>query len=327
MVLNDQNEIEKILDFEKRSWAIKLVSIERWGEKSPCPIRFTVNPYQGCEFKCPYCYTWYSDKKVSTRVGFRDALKHDIERAKKFGINSYLIEFSASTDPFQYIEKEKKESLYALKELLQGGFKILIVTKNPSFLLLKDYSEILNNKNVFIDVTITSLKEGTPAGRVLNNNGSSAKDKIRAVKKIIENGKDVRIRIDPVIPSFKTIRGQTPEDLKDLVEELSKIGVKTIITKTLRLNAWMPDPIKNILLKFYKENGCLVGSNYILSRELRRKMLEPIYSACQKFGLSFCPCYDLDAFSGKRKISFCDVQQETLKRMSEVYKDNARVVE
>ena len=89
----------------------------------------------------------------------------------------------------------------------------------------------------------------------------------------------------------------------------------------------MPDPIKNVLLKFYKENGCLVGSNYILLRELRRKMLEPIHLACQKFSIAFCPCYDMDAFSDKKNISFCNVEQETLKRMSDIYKDSARVVE
>jgi len=310
-------ETEKLIEFNKKSRIIKLHSIEGWGPNPPCPIRFVVNPYMGCEFRCPYCYVWYHKGKARCIEGFRESLKKDILLAKKFGLNRYVVEVSSSTDPFQRIELIKGDSLFAIKELLSGGFKVMIVTKNPSFLLLKKYSGILKNKNLFVDVTITSLKEGTKYGNILNNKGPSAKEKIDSIKKIIKKRKNVRVKIDPIIPTAGSVIGQSKEDLEELVKELSKIGVKTIIAKTLRLNVCMPDYIKEQLIEFYKKNGTLMQGNYTLNKDLRKKMLEPLYQASKKNNINFCACVDADVFNDKKIIS-CNIKGETFKKMGEL---------
>lgn len=318
--------LKNINDFEKRSHSIKKISIESWGASSPCPIRFVVNTYQGCGFRCPYCYVWFDKNTASVKSGFRKALKHDIERAKKYGVGSYLVEVSASTDPFQYIEKEKKETLYAVTELLRGGFRVLLVTKNPSMLLKEAYREILNNKNIYLDVTLTSLKEGTDEGYFLNNNGPTAIKKLEAIRKIIEKGVIVRVKIEPVVPTYGNIIGQTAQDLEELVVRLHTIGVKTVIAKTLRLNGYMPKSTIDSLLPFYKKNGELIAKNYFLSSKLRRSMLDPIYRKCNQLGIKFCPCYDIDVFNKSDEVSFCDVPREKIARMNDLY-SNARVAE
>ncbi len=294
---------------------MKLHSTEGWGEQSPCPLRFTVNPYLACEFKCAYCYVWADKEKTGVKEGFRESLNKDIKKAKELGLNNYVVEISASTDPFQYIEETEGESAYAIRELIKAGFKVIIVTKNPSFLLLEKYSDILKSKNVFVDVTITSLKEGTPKGNILNNKGPSAKEKIKVVKEIISRGKAVRVKIEPVIPTFGPIIGQSREDLEDLVKELANIGVKIIIAKTLRLNAWMPEYIKKNLIDFYKANGQLIEGNYLLNKETRKKLLLPIYESCKKNKILFCSCVDADAMEGVKEIISCNLPKETLKKV------------
>lgn len=321
-----QDELKKIIDFEKRSHAIKKISIERWGDSAPCPIRFVVNPYQSCSFKCPYCYVWFNKEMASVKPDFRKALRHDIERAKNLGLNSYLVEVSASTDPFQFIEKEEGETLFAVTKLLDNGFRVLLVTKNPGMLLDKAYQGILNSKNVFLDVTLTSLKEGSNEGYFLNNNGPSAIEKLEAIREIIKRGGSVRVKIEPVVPTYGNIVGQTAKDLEELLAVLNDAGVKTVIAKTLRLNADMPQSVIESLLPFYKENGELVANNYFLSSKIRRKMLDPIYEKCDELGIRFSPCYDYDAFNQGDKISFCDIISETTKRISDLY-NNARVAE
>ncbi len=306
---------EKLVNFNKNNWAIKLHSTEGWGEQAPCPVRFTVNPYLGCEFKCPYCYVWSDKEKTGIKPGFRESLKKGIESAKKLNLEDYVVEVSASTDPFQYIEKDKGEALYSIQRVLDAGFKVLLVTKNPSFLLEKKYLTILQNKNIFIDVTITSLKEGTPKGSILNNKGPSAKEKIRIISKLISMGKDIRVKIEPVIPTTGDIIGQSKKDLEELVEELAKIGVKRIIAKTLRVNAWMPEYIKKNLVTFYKDNGQLIEGNYVLNKDLRKKLLTPIYFSCKRNNITFCGCVDADVFEGIKDIVPCTISGETLKKI------------
>jgi DNA repair photolyase len=303
--------LDRIKEFEKRSWAIKRYASERWGDKAPCPIRFVVNPYHGCSIRCSYCYVWFDKDRNQTKNNFRKALIHDIKRAKEFGVNHLAVEVSSSTDPFQEIEKTQKDALFAIKELLKAGFKVIIVTKNPKILLQKEYIHLLDDKNVFLDITITSLEKLNIQGTVIKSEELTTKEKIDAISKIIERGKLVRVKVEPIIPSFSGVRGQSSKEIEKLIEDLSVAGVKLVIAKTLRLNAGLPESSLQALLSFFKENGNLIGENYVLNDSLRQKLLEPVIKNCQKNNISFCPCCDDDVFKGEN-VCNCYVDGESL---------------
>ena len=303
------DKIDDILDFDKKSRVIKSFAVESWGGEIPCPLRLVVNPYVSCSHRCAYCYVWSGRPQASKKFNFRESLKKDIERAKKFGATSQVIELSASTDPFQEIELVEKESLFAIRELLSGGFKVLIITKNPKLLLDPEYSDLLSNDQISIDVSIASLREGTQDGSIFNYNGPSGENKLETVAEIIKKGKEVRVRIDPVVPVVKGGHGQTSEELTSLVKLLSEIGVHLIISKTMRLSKDMPEYIIKLFLDYYKENGSLIGNHYALSPRVRKEMLLPIYQACEQYGVKFCPCFDFDVFD-KEKTYSCHVPNE-----------------
>lgn len=306
----DNDFIDKINDFEKRSWAIKRYVAERWGLEVPCPMRLVVNPYHGCSIRCAYCYVWFDKKQAKNKPGFRKALMHDIERAKEFGINNLTVEVSSSTDPFQKLEEEAGDALFAIDQLLAGGFKVVIVTKNPKMLLDPRYIHLLDNKNVFIDVTITTLENKTISGKMIATEELSTDEKIITVTDIINHGKDVRVRIDPVIPTITGVVGQTKEAIDNLIKRMADGGAKLIISKTLRLNAGLPDTSLKVLIDYYKKNGKLVGENYILNKSLRRDLLNTIFESCQKYNIAFCPCCDYDSFSSE-KTQVCHVAEES----------------
>ena len=306
----EQISLATIKDFEKRTWAMKRYAAERWGVEVPCPVRFVVNPYYGCSIRCPYCYVWF-DKKIPTiKPGFRKALKHDICRAKKMGMCNLTVEVSSSTDPFQKLENLAGDSLFAVDELLKAGFIVVIVTKNPKILLEEKYRHLLRNERLFIDVTITGLESQSLSGIITVNEELSEKEKIDVVATIIaQEKKAVRVRIDPIVPNFVGVNGQTEIRLANLVKKLSQIGVKLIISKTLRLNAGLSDESLNLLGQYYKKNGVLIGENYILNKGLRKELLKPIFESCKNYSVAFCPCCDEDVFASER-VNNCYVANE-----------------
>lgn len=291
--------IHDLVQFEKRSWAIKVYAAARWGESTPCPLRFVVNPYYGCSHKCNYCYV---PDRVQIRKGFRKSLIHDIKRAKNFGIKPYVVEVSPSTDPFQPIEKKRGDSLFALNELLGAGFPVIVVTKNPGMLLDKDYIHIAKNSRLAIDVTIASLYEGNPDS-IFIGNFPSAEQKFKAIEQLTKINKNIRVKIDPIIPRTDSVIGQSDEELWELVRILSELGVKLIISKTMRLNLGVLDQLYDKLIDFYKKHGTMEGVNWCLSKPFQKKLLSPIFEACKHYKLPFCSCCDIGIFPQNDTIS------------------------
>jgi len=299
-----ENLAEKIIRFEKRSWAMKPYAAFRWGSGMPCPVRLVVNTYKGCDFKHKYCYVWQKCGKSKPKEGFRKSLKHDIKRAKESGLDKLVAMVSSSTDPFQEIEKEHRETQFALKELLDNGFKVLIMTRNPKMLLEKEYLEFARNKNLFIDVSIPSLHENNPESFFFGT-VPKLEETLKAIKKLSAMGKDVRVKIEPVVPSVNGIQGQTEEELDELVGRLKAAGVKLVISKAMRLNEDVPKPIYDKLIAYYKKNGFKQGINLVLSKEKRKELLQPVLNACKKHKMPFCGCVETGTFSEKTSKCLC----------------------
>ncbi|MFA6228018.1 MAG: hypothetical protein WC668_02425 [Patescibacteria group bacterium] len=262
---------KKIAEFQKKSWAMKPYAAFRWGENMPCPIRFVVNPYKGCDYRHKYCYVWYKCANAKPKENFRRALIHDIERAKKLGLDKFLVMLSSSTDPFQPIEKEYKDSLFALEHLLANGFSVKIMTRNPIILLDKEYIALTKNPRLFIDVSIPSLHENNTDSIFYSPSVPLVLDTIEAIKKLTKLGKDIRVKIEPVVPTVNGVVGQSEKELYDLIDLLKKAGVKMVIAKTMRLNEDFPPFLYKKLIDYYTKNGYEQGINMILSKNLRKK--------------------------------------------------------
>ncbi|MBU4360829.1 hypothetical protein KKA66_03200 [Patescibacteria group bacterium] len=311
-----ENIAKKILKFEKKSWAMKPYAAFRWGENMPCPIRFVVNPYKGCDFRHKYCYVWYKCAQAKPKENFRKALLHDIERAKKLDLNNFFVMLSSSTDPFQPIEKKFKDSKFAMGKLLANNFSVLIMTRNPAILLDKEYIEFTKNPHLFIDVSIPSLYENNPDSIFYSPSTPSLDYTLKAMKKLTELGKDIRIKIEPVVPTINRIIGQSETELKTLISKLKNIGVKMVIAKTMRLNKEVPPFMYDKLIDYYKKNGCQQGINLILSKKIREKLLTPIFKACQKNDMPFCSCVETDLFPANKTVRCLREHEEVPSIMS-----------
>lgn len=302
--------------FEHNSRAIKLYNAVRWWLKTPCPLRFTINPYKTCSLRCKYCYTRYSWWNSIIKEWFRKSFDKDIERAVMLWLNDLVVEISPSVELFQDAELQAWDSLYVLQKLLLSWFKVVIVTKNPGMLLKEEYKSLLWSERLFVDVTIASSTEWDDTS-LFTYLGPSYKEKIDAIKTLISLWKQVRIKIDPIIPTTDQIRWQDTDDIMTILEDVKRIGVKKIISKTIRVNNGIPLSIYDKLLWYFMVNGYKEGENFILHKDLRRSMLQPVFDWCKALWLEFCPCCDDDVFDEK-DVSTCIVDGEVSTKMLEL---------
>jgi DNA repair photolyase len=275
-------------------------------KSSPCPLRLVVNIYVGCQLGCIYCYARCYIKNFDgprCKANFERALESDIEKAIEMGLRELLVSVSNSTEPFQALEEEHKHALYALRRLVENGFRIIILTKNPTKLLERPYLDAMDPKKVIIEVTVPFLD-----GRYFEPFAPSSKERIDAAGELAEAGFTVTIRIDPIIPRFGNVPGQTEEDIRTLTRFLAEKGIKYVISKGLRLpvrenvTKLFPDFCYG-LLPYYKCHGRKVGWFYVLRGDAEEKLLKPVYESCEEFGLKLSTCMACVRFRNSR---FCD---------------------
>ena len=291
---------QKIKEYDKKSWAMKIYAAYRWGQDMPCPFRFVVNTYISCAYQCAYCYVW-QNRDAQIKKGLRVSLLHDIARAKQMGLN-FPVFVSSSTDPFQPKEKKYGESLFVIRQLLENGFTVIIMTKNPDRLLQDEYLPLTLDPNLHIDVTVSSLQENDSAS-IFHGFFPLLKHKLNAIERLIQAGKVVRVKVDPIIPSVCGIQGQSSQELKQLVGKLKQVGISTIISKTLRINQDVSSYLLNRLEGYYQANGVQEGVNLALPKPIREELLRPLLEACQHHEIDFCPCVETGIFPDDHVVS------------------------
>lgn len=233
---------------------------------------------------------------MSSREGFREHLLSRIRTAQTFGLEGLLTIVSSSTDPFQPIEKEQRDTLFALDALLSNGFPVLVMTRNPQMLMEQEYKEVVSNSKLFVDVSIPSLQENNPRSIFYSSVAAPLDETYEAVGQLAGLGKYVRVKIEPIIPTLKEVEGQNEEEIQEIVRRAKVAGVKKIISKTMRLNDSVPRVLYSKLIDYYRMNGVEERNTLALKPELKRQLLKPVYDACQKYKIPFCACVDSDVF-------------------------------
>jgi len=237
------------------------------------------------------------------KVEFRKRLNEDIERFCSSGLPKYPIYVSSSCEPFQPLEATYGHSLYTLRRLAENGFPIIIMTKNPEKLLEHDYLKVLSESKVIIQVTIpfsdSRFEPYSPP----------PERRIKAVAELIEMGFTVTVRLDPLIPSFGGVKGQSKEEISFLVSKFSDVGVSYIVSKCLRLVPGIAKmyPTFYYTAKPYFKNRASEEGLCELSLEAKKELLTPVYQACREHGMKLCTCLDHIAFPHS---TFCDMAEE-----------------
>jgi len=214
------------------------------------PFVQSLNPYQGCEHGCSYCYARPTHEYWSLNAGV------DFERKilykpdapalleKHFQKRNYVpnpISFSGNTDCYQPAERKFKLTRQLLEVCLKYKHPLTIITKNA--LLLRDLDillELRKDNLVAVALSITTLNEDTR--RVLEPRTSSAANKLKAMKVLSENDIPVFGMIAPIIPAINS------HEIFALAEQFYLNGAFGFSSTMVRLN----DVVEPIFMEWAK---------------------------------------------------------------------------
>lgn len=159
---------------------------------------WVVNPYIGCGHNCSYCYARFISRwrEYGEWGSWIEAKMNAPELVK----NKYVpgsVFMSSICDAYQPIEKELKLTRKML-ENMDKNIKLSILTKSD--LVLRDIDLLKKFKDVDVGFTINSF-EGK-AKKLFEPDSPSWQDRIKAMKKLKENGIKTYVFVSPIIPGL-----------------------------------------------------------------------------------------------------------------------------
>jgi len=206
-------------------------------------MAYSMNPYQGCEHGCIYCYArnthefWgYSagldfERKILVKKNAPELLE---AKLKSKNWKAHPIMFSGNTDCYQPIEKKLKITRSMLEVLYKYRHPVGFITKNS--LIIRDLdilTEMAKLNLVHVSISITSLQESTR--RLLEPRTASTTKRLKTVKTLADHNIPVNVMLAPIIPSINS------HELFDMVKAASEMGALSAAYTLVRLNGAIGD--------------------------------------------------------------------------------------
>ena len=201
-------------------------------------MMYSMNPYQGCEHGCVYCYARNSHEFWGYSAGLdferRILIKKDAprlleEKLKTKNWKAQTIVLSGNTDCYQPAEKRYQITRRCLEVFLKYKHPVGIITKNA--LILRDLDilkELAKDNLIGVNISITTLSEETR--RILEPRTTTIKKRLETVKVLSDNGIPVNVMLAPIIPSINS------HEILPLAKAASDAGALSIAHIIVRLN-------------------------------------------------------------------------------------------
>jgi len=201
-------------------------------------LEWSLNPYQGCEHGCAYCYArptheyWgYGAGSDFERVILmkREAPALLEQALRKPSWDVGVISISGNTDCYQPVERRERITRAVLEVAQRFRQPVGIITKNA--LVLRDLdilSEMAEHRLVRVAISLTTLNEDLR--RRMEPRTSTAANRLRAMAALTEAGIPVQVMVAPVIP------GLTDHELPALLKAAAEAGALGAGYTVLRTN-------------------------------------------------------------------------------------------
>lgn len=233
------------------------------------PFSWSMNPYQGCEHGCAYCYARPTHEYYGYSAGLdferivlvkRNAAELLETKLRSPSWKPARIMLSGNTDPYQPIERKEGITRSLIAVMARFRNPLGIITKNA--LVLRDIdllAEMAAQRLVSVAISITTLDEDLR--RVLEPRTSTAGQRLRAVEELTKAGVPVFVMAAPIIPALND------KDLPAVLKAAANAGavsagytivrtngaVKAVFEQWLR--AHFPDRADKVLAQIAHAHG------------------------------------------------------------------------
>ena len=220
---------------ERKSDVLKPSSLSCLGRSYDATINLT----QGCPHRCIYCYArgyrnYPGDDRVLLYGNTVEKLREELLRRRRLPETVY---FSSSSDAFGPYRLLQRTTYEAMQMLLEHGIHIAFLTKGYIWrrfhYLWRQYPGM-----VHAQVGLNTLNPRIV--RWLEPLAATPRRRLRNIKRLLDSGIDVTVRVDPMVPYVT----DTPEQMTDLCRLLAGMGVKNLSAAYLFVR---PRILRNIL--------------------------------------------------------------------------------
>lgn len=201
-------------------------------------MMYSMNPYQGCEHGCVYCYARNTHEYWGYSAGLdferkilikKDAPRLLEEKLQSKNWKAMPIVLSGNTDCYQPAESTFKITRACLEVFLKYKHPVGIITKNA--LILRDLdilSELAKASLIAVHVSVTSLSEETR--RILEPRTTTIKKRLETIRVLSANNIPVNAMLAPIIPGINS------HEIMNLARSVSEHGALSFGFTVVRLN-------------------------------------------------------------------------------------------
>lgn len=238
-------------------------------------FNWSMNPYQGCEHGCIYCYArstheyygYSAGRDFEEKVLYKKSAPKLLEETfNKKSWKPDLIVLSGNTDCYQPAERKFEITRQLLQVCLKYRNPVGIITKNSLILRDIDILTELNALNLLrVTLSITSLKEDIR--RKMEPRTASVKQRLKTLQTLSNAGIKVNVNMAPIIPAINSY------EVFDLIKTVGQHGANTASYILVRLNGhngelfadWVhqnfPDRAEKVLNLIRETHGGTLNEN------------------------------------------------------------------
>ncbi len=213
----------------------------------------SVNPYQGCEHGCVYCYARPShayhgfspgldfETRIIARPNIAEVLREELAKP---GYRPAPVALGANTDPWQPVERKLGITRRVLEVLAEARHPLTLVTK--SSLVERDLDllgDMVRDNLVHATVSICTLD--ADLARRLEPRAASLARRLKTLARLTDAGIPCAVLVAPMIPML------TDPDMEKVLEAAKDAGARTAGYVLLRLPHELKDVFKDWLEAHY----------------------------------------------------------------------------
>ncbi|MEM1153763.1 MAG: PA0069 family radical SAM protein [Pseudomonadota bacterium] len=214
------------------------------------PFEQSINPYQGCEHGCIYCYArpTHAYLDLSPGIDFETRLTYKRNAAeqlqRELSRPTYTcssIALGANTDPYQPVEKSLQITRQILEVLHKQRHPVSIITKGA--LIRRDIdllADMAADQLCSVAISVTTLDDDLK--RALEPRASSGSTRLHLIKELSSAGIPVTVLVAPVIPALND------KEMETILTAAKEAGARAASYILLRL----PLEIRDLFVEWLK---------------------------------------------------------------------------